>query len=197
MTSSTSITSASCSQQSSTWSMAAMSAIEQPAFRSGRTTVTRWPPRRWTCSGRLARMSAVSAMKCTPQKAIARHSSSAAARAAELIAVAAEVGQGDHLVLLVMMPQDQEPPAHVGADLLDPLGENVASEFLIRLQLVGRSGGVEKGGHGDSLGRWQERYILAAPLECGNLLPLFFIFCFLPSVFSPLIWGPLVVILMV
>ena len=71
---------------------------------------------------------------------------------AELIAVAAEVGQGDHFVLLVMMPQDQEPPAHGGADLLDPLGEDVAGQFLIRLQLVGRSGGVEEGRHGDFSG---------------------------------------------
>ncbi len=35
----------SCSQQSSTCSMSAMSASEQPAARSGSTTVTRWPPR--------------------------------------------------------------------------------------------------------------------------------------------------------
>ena len=68
---------------------------------------------------------------------------------AELIAVAAEVGQGDHFVLLVMMPQDQEPPAHGGADLLDPLREQIAGQFLVRLQLVGRPGGIEECGHGD------------------------------------------------
>ena len=45
------------SQASSTSSMSAMSAIEQPAFRSGRITV--W----WSA----VRMSADSAMKCTPQ----------------------------------------------------------------------------------------------------------------------------------
>ena len=44
-------------QASSTWSMLDMSAIEQPAERFGSVTV---------CSG-VERMSAVSAMKCTPQ----------------------------------------------------------------------------------------------------------------------------------
>src|SRR4029078_3989730 len=47
-----------CSQQSSTWPISAISAIEQPALRSGRIV---------TCPGRL-RTSALSAMKCTPQK---------------------------------------------------------------------------------------------------------------------------------
>lgn len=50
--------SSSASQHSSTWSNVAMSAIEQPAARSGRTTF--WPAP--------VRMSADSAMKCTPQK---------------------------------------------------------------------------------------------------------------------------------
>ena len=46
------------SQQSSTWKSRAMSAIEQPAARSGSST-------RWFSP---VRMSADSAMKCTPQK---------------------------------------------------------------------------------------------------------------------------------
>src|SRR5436190_1590528 len=50
--------SVSASQQSSTWSKLAMSAIEQPAARSGSTT----------CWCGAVRMSADSAMKCTPQK---------------------------------------------------------------------------------------------------------------------------------
>ena len=49
--------SCSTSQHSSTWSNVAMSAIEQPAPRSGRTT----------CWLSAVRMSADSAMKCTPQ----------------------------------------------------------------------------------------------------------------------------------
>jgi hypothetical protein len=57
-----------CSQAVSTWPSTAMSAIEQPAARSGSTT-------RW--SGPV-RMSALSAMKCTPQNTM----NSAAGRAA-------------------------------------------------------------------------------------------------------------------
>ena len=56
-----------------------MSAIEQPAAMSGSTTVTRSPPRSASFSGRLARMSAVSAMKCTPQNAMHRQSRLSAA----------------------------------------------------------------------------------------------------------------------
>jgi len=50
--------SVSASHASSTWASAAMSAMEHPAARSGRITC---------CSGPV-RMSADSAMKCTPQK---------------------------------------------------------------------------------------------------------------------------------
>ena len=64
----------SCSQQSSTCAIAAMSAIEQPAARSGRMTV---------CSS-LVRMSADSAMKCTPQKTMYGASGRAAASRASL-----------------------------------------------------------------------------------------------------------------
>ena len=53
-----SVTSARVSHASSTESMSAMSAIEQPALRSGRMTCW-WGP---------VRMSADSAMKWTPQK---------------------------------------------------------------------------------------------------------------------------------
>ena len=49
---------ASSSQASSTWSMSAMSAMEQPALRSGSSTCW-WGP---------VRTSADSAMKWTPQK---------------------------------------------------------------------------------------------------------------------------------
>jgi hypothetical protein len=52
-----SVISAIDSHASSTESMSAMSAIEQPALRSGSTTFW-WSP---------VRMSADSAMKCTPQ----------------------------------------------------------------------------------------------------------------------------------
>ncbi len=66
--------SASTSQASSTWARRAMSAIEQPAARSGRMTF---------CSGEV-RMSADSAMKCTPQNTMNSASGRAAASRASL-----------------------------------------------------------------------------------------------------------------
>ena len=71
---STSVTRASSSQASSTWSMFAMSAIEQPAFRSGR--ITRW----WSP----VRTSADSAMKWTPQNTMSVASVLSAANRASL-----------------------------------------------------------------------------------------------------------------
>jgi hypothetical protein len=62
------------SQASSTWARRAMSAIEQPAARSGRITF---------CSGAV-KMSADSAMKCTPQKTMYSASGRAAASRASL-----------------------------------------------------------------------------------------------------------------
>ena len=66
--------SVSTSHASSTWSSRAMSAIEQPAARSGRITF-------WSSA---VRMSADSAMKCTPQKTMYSASGRAAASRASL-----------------------------------------------------------------------------------------------------------------
>ena len=66
--------SASTSQHSATCSAVAMSAIEQPAARSGRIT----------CCRSEVRMSADSAMKCTPQKTMYSASGRAAASRASL-----------------------------------------------------------------------------------------------------------------
>ena len=66
--------STSTSHASSTWSIAAMSAIEQPAARSGSTTC-------WLSD---VRMSADSAMKCTPQNRMYSASGRAAASRASL-----------------------------------------------------------------------------------------------------------------
>ncbi len=57
-------------------------------------------------------------MKWTPQKAIARHSVVGRRQGRELVAVAAEVRQGDDFVLLIVMAEDQQFPAHVGGGLL-------------------------------------------------------------------------------
>ena len=138
--SSVSITSPSWSQASSIWSMPAMSAIEQPAARSGRITGTRSPPRSASFSGRLARMSAVSAMKWTPQKTIARQSRLSAAILAELVAVARQVGQGDHLVLLIVVPQNQQPRPQLVAHRLNPRRERVVLQRLVGLELEGGRG---------------------------------------------------------
>jgi len=47
----------------------------------------------------------------------------------ELKAVAAEVGQGDHAVLLAMMAEDQQPPAHFAPQPLDALDLVVLDEL--------------------------------------------------------------------
>ena len=78
-----------------------MSAIEQPAARSGRITF---------CSGAV-RMSADSAMKCTPQKTMYSASGRAGRVAGELERVAGDVGELDHLVALVVVAEHEHPLA--------------------------------------------------------------------------------------
>ena len=107
-TRSMSVIAAIASQASSTWSMSAMSAIEQPAFRSGRTT--RW----WSP----VRTSADSAMKCTPQKTMSVAALSAANRASLKLSPP-RVGPLHDLVALVVVAEDQQPVAELrlrGAD---------------------------------------------------------------------------------
>ena len=88
------------SQQSCTESMSAMSAIEQPAARFGRITAWSGPER----------MSAVSAMKCTPQKTMtsALRRSAASWRAGRN---RPRVGVLDDFVALVEVAQDHQPLA--------------------------------------------------------------------------------------
>ena len=70
--------------------------------RVGSGMSTRWPG--W------ARMAAVSAMKCTPQKTM-NSASVCAGVAGQLERVAPEVGKGQHLVALVVVAQDDQPLA--------------------------------------------------------------------------------------
>ena len=42
----------------------------------------------------------------------------------QLVAVAAQIGQGDHVVLLIMVAEDQQPRAHFTPHPLDALGEH-------------------------------------------------------------------------
>ena len=119
-----------------------MSAIEQPAARSGSIDGMRSPPRSASFSGRLARMSAVSAMKCTPQNAIARQSLLVGRQFAEPIAVARQIGERDHFVLLIVMAQDQQPRAQLVADRLNPRGELLVLQRLVGLQARRRAAGL-------------------------------------------------------
>ena len=78
-----------------------MSAIEQPAARSGRITCWSGP----------VRMSADSAMKCTPQKTMNSASGPGRRVAGELERVAGDVGELDDLVALVVVAEHEDPLA--------------------------------------------------------------------------------------
>ena len=58
---------------------------------------------------------------------------------AELVAVAAEVRQGDDVVLLVVVAEDQEPSAQITANFLDMRGKFIAVQRFVRAE-------VERGG---------------------------------------------------
>ena len=103
-TRSMSVVSASASQASSTSSRSAMSAIEQPALRSGRITFW-WSP---------VSMSADSAMKCTPQNTMYSASVLLLGEHRQAVAVAAGVGPADHLVALVVVAEDEDAIAEGG-----------------------------------------------------------------------------------
>ena len=70
-------------------------------------------------------------MKWTPQKAMARHSFVLGGHVGQLVAVAAEVGQGDHGVLLVVMAENQQPRAHLAPHPLDARGELVVFQRFV------------------------------------------------------------------
>ena len=54
---------------------------------------------------------------------------------AELVAVAAEVRQGDDVVLLVVMAEDQELPAQIAADFLDAGREFAAFQRFVKAEV--------------------------------------------------------------
>src|SRR5665647_2602867 len=101
MVSSATPASARTSQASSTWWIAAMSAIEQPAARSGRITA---------CLSEV-RMSALSAMKWTPQKMM----NSASGRAGEPEGVAGPARELDDLRALGGVAENERALAQSGA----------------------------------------------------------------------------------
>ena len=59
----------------------------------------------------------------------------------QLVAVAAEVGQRDHVVLLIMMAENQQPRAHFAPHPLDALGEHVVLQRFVSGQIESRHGG--------------------------------------------------------
>jgi len=63
----------------------------------------------WTIGQNIA----VSAMKWTPQKAIARTLLVRCCQLGQLVAVAAKIRQGNYAVLLIMVPKDQQLRAHL------------------------------------------------------------------------------------
>ena len=86
-----------------------MSDIEQPAARFG--SITFW------CGA--LRMSAASAMKWTPQKTMYSDSGCSAAQLRELEAVAAVVGEGDDVLSLVVVAEDDRARAERRAGGVD------------------------------------------------------------------------------
>ena len=108
-TRSMSVTAASSSQASSTESMSAMSAMEQPALRSGR--ITCW----WSA----VRMSADSAMKWTPQNTM-NSAAGVGRQPRQPEGVAPGVGPAHDLVPLVVVAEDEQPIAERGLGRADP-----------------------------------------------------------------------------
>ena len=82
-----------------------MSDIEQPAARSGRIT----------CWCGALKTSALSAMKCTPQKTMNSASGCLLISPRELERVADVVGELDDLVALVVVAEDDDSTAELGA----------------------------------------------------------------------------------
>ena len=77
-------------------------------------------------------------MKWTPQKTIARQVSALGGELAELVAVAAEVGEPDHLVLLIVVAEDQERVAQSPLDGEDPLVQLGVGQVAIGVETQGR-----------------------------------------------------------
>src|SRR5256885_11627688 len=117
--------------------MSAISAMEQPALRSGRMTV-------W-CSRR--RISALSAMKCTPEDDIA--ALGLRCLEGEFEGITAEVGELDDLVALVVMAQNDNVVAETGFGGSDAVIEGIVWHQEVGIEVASYAGfdfgGVEGG----------------------------------------------------
>ena len=103
--------------------MSAMSAMEHPALRSGRSTCW-WAP---------VRTSADSAMKCTPQKTMNSASVTAGRHTGEPEGVAAGIGPSHDVVALVVVAEDEEPSAERGLGRADHRRQFVARRGRVAL----------------------------------------------------------------
>ena len=106
-----------------------MSAIEHPAFRSGR--ITCWSSRPST--------SALSAMKCTPQNTM-YFAVGLRGNLRKLVAVAGEIGEANHLIPLVVVPQQNRCRTEPLARCRDPFVHAVVGKSQVIFQAAGTAG---------------------------------------------------------
>ena len=78
----------------------------------------------------------------------------------QLIAVAAKIGQADHLVLLIVVPQDQQPGTHLAAHAPNATDEVLVLQRLVRGQVEGRLRGLS--------GRLNHKWLLRRRLPAGR-----------------------------
>ena len=107
------------------------------------------------CSG-VVRMSALSAMKWTPQKMMNSASSRKAACLGELEGVAAEIGELDDVVALVVVAEDDETVGELGAGDTDAFAQFAGAEVEVGVGdfgLPSRGGGVRR-----RAGWWRGRF---------------------------------------
>ena len=116
-----------------------MSAIEQPAARSGSTTGIRSPERSGQPLGPIGQDVGRLGHEVDAAKRDRPTLCVGGGHLAELIAVAPQIGQRDHFVLLVMVSQNEQPRAHFAPHGRDPLEQDRVVQRLISLYAgVGR-----------------------------------------------------------
>ena len=102
------------SQQSSTWPISAMSAIEQPAFRSGRITC---------CHGPSEDVGGLRHEVHAAEDHVLRVGLGGDLR--ELVAVAGVVGEPDDFIALVVVPKQNDVGSQLGAGRSDAVVHGV------------------------------------------------------------------------
>ena len=152
-------TSPNSSQQFSTCSIAAISAIEQPAAMSGSTTVTPLAAASGQPLGPIRQNIGRFGHEVDAAKRDRAAIGASSRHLAQLIAVALQVRERDHFVLLVMMPQDQQPRTPFCPNRRDAGLQLVVRERLVRLEF---ESGVGRSQRGHELRRIFQRAELAS-----------------------------------